>query len=204
MFGLSNPEWFNHYAACVMEYYRSSVDSHEDIVQGHNLCVQDLDSYIDMRIGNSGGRFVQMLVEFASDTYIPSVLRANPYVKDLTTTTCIHLAFANDVVSYHKESKLEQNPRNLITVLMESEGGKPFAQTVQMAIDLTNTYAHAIMDFEPQAWNSTLQNHLQDIVALIAGNIYFSVMDTRYRHPDSMFRELRDTTSSWKIPLYVV
>jgi len=199
---LSNREWFNHYVICVMQCHRASVDSQADIVQGRNLWFQDLESYIVMRIGNVGGRFVQMLVEIAIDNYIPSALRANPYLENLTSTVCIHIGFSNDVFSYHKESMLEQNPRNLITVLMECEG-KPFAQTVQTAVDLTNEYARAIIDFEAQASrNPILQSHLQEIKALIAGNVYFSIMDDRYRHPESTFPELRDTTSSWKIPLY--
>jgi len=55
------------------------------------------------------------------------------------------------------------------------------------------------MDLEVEACNSTLQNHLQDIKSLIAGNVYFHIMDPRYWHPDSPFPELRDMSSSWKI-----
>jgi len=81
---------------------------------------------------------------------------------------------------------------------MECEG-KPFVEVVHTAIDLVNTYAHTIMDLEAKAWSSTLQNHIQGIKELIAGNFYFSCIDYRYRHVDSIFPELRNTTSSWKI-----
>nr|APB88776.1 terpene synthase 3 [Pseudotaxiphyllum elegans] len=196
--GLSNPEWFEVYVADLVEHHRSGSASEVDILQGRNLYFQDLESYADMRGANVGGKFIQMMVEFGNDTYVPSVMRASPYFEKLTAVTSIHLGLVNDVFSYHKESALEQNPRNLITLLMEWEG-KPFVETVYMAIDVVNTYARTIVDLEAEAWNSTLRNHLHEIIALIVGNVYFSIMDKRYRHPDSIFPELRDMNQSWKI-----
>jgi len=190
MLELSNPKWFRNFVAGMMECHRTSVASHVDNVQGHNLCFNNLESYIVMRAGNGGGPHVQMLLEFANNSYIPGKLKATPYFKNVTMATSIYVGILNDVFSYHKESLIEQNPRNLITVLMECEG-KPFVQTVHRAIALVNTYARAIMDLEAEAWNSTLQNHLQNIKVLIAGNLYFNSVHRRYRHSDSFFPELR-------------
>lgn len=198
--GLTNPEWFNHYVAVVVEHHHASVASHVDIVQGHNSCFQDVESYAVMRVGNVGGKFIQMMIELANDSYIPSILRADPYFEKLTTATSIHIGFVNDIFSYHKESLLEQNPRNLITVLMECEG-KPFVQTMHMAIEVVNSYGSVIMDLEAEAWNSTFQNYMQSIKEVIAGNVYYGSIDHRYRQANSIFPELRDTTSSWKIPI---
>jgi len=198
MLELSNPEGFGHYVTKIVEHHRGSVASYVDILQGRNLYFKDLESYAIMRVRNIGANFVQLAVEFANDSYIPGILRTTPYFENVTTTTAIHLAFVNDVFSYNKESSFEQNPRNLITVLLEIEG-KPFVETVHMAIGLLNTYACVVIDLEAKAWNSTLQNHLEDLKALMAGNIYYSFIDKRYRHPDSTFPELRDMTSTWKI-----
>jgi len=151
-----------------------------------------------MRTRNIGAYFVELAVEFAKDSYIPSTMRANPYLENMTTVIASHLAFVNDIFSYHKESSIEQNPRNLITVLMESEG-KPFVEAVHTAIGLVNSYAQTVIDSEVKFWDSILPNHLQDIKALMAGNIYYSFIDKRYRHPDSTFLELRDMSGSWKI-----
>jgi len=125
MLELSNLEWFGSFVACVVEHHRTSIASHVDIIQGHNLCFQDFESYTTIRVGNVGGKFMQLKIEFAKDTYIPSILKTNPYLENVTIATSIHLEFVNDVFSYHKESSLEQTPRNLITVLMECER-KPF------------------------------------------------------------------------------
>lgn len=196
---LSNPEWFRIYNECVLEHHRVCGGSHADIVEGRNSNFQDLDLYTGIRGGNFGGRLVQMQIEFASNTYIPDALRANPYLVNVTRASSIHMGFSNDVFSYHKESTSEHNPRNLITLLMKRDG-KPFKETMQMAIDLVNTYGRAIVDMEAQAWNPILRKHLHDVKALIAGNVYFGVFDDRYRHRDSMYPEHRDTTpGTWKL-----
>jgi len=75
-----------------------------------------------MHVGNVGRDFIQLIVEFAKDTYILGTLRVTPYMENIIMATAIHIAFVNDVFSYHKGSTLEQNPCNLITVLMECEG----------------------------------------------------------------------------------
>lgn len=198
MLELSNLEWFNHYVARTAEHHRGSVASYADILQGQKLFFRDVESYAGMRVKNIGANFVQMAIEFANDSYIPSSLRSNPYLKIVMTTTAIHLAFVNDMFSYHKESTIEQNPRNLITVLLECEG-KPFVETVYRAIGLVNTYAREVLDLEAKAWNSFLQNYMEDIKALITGNIYYSFIDKRYRHLNSTFPELRDISGSWKV-----
>jgi len=198
---LSNPEWFRIHTANIVEHHHSGASSYADIVEGHNTCFKDVESYAVMRAANVGGKFVQSAIEFANDSYIPSSLRTTPYFENLTKITSIQIGFANDVLSYHKESSIEQNPRNLITVLMECEG-KPFAQTVHMAMDLTNTYTRAILDLEAEALNSPLQKHVHDVIDAVAGNIYFGIVDYRYRHPNSVFPEQRDMTYSWKtLPL---
>jgi len=60
-----------------------------------------------MHIGNLGANIMHLLVEFAKDTYILGVLRATPYLENLTKATSIQLAFAINIISYHKESSLE-------------------------------------------------------------------------------------------------
>lgn len=199
MLHLSNPEWFNTFAESVVEHHHTSVASLADVVADHNLsCIQDLESYTIMRAGNVGGKSVQLLTEFASNTYIPKAMRSHPFMLKITAAASAHIGFANDVYSYHKESSQEGNPRNLITVLMESQG-KSLLQAVHAAIDLVNKHAHMVLDLESEAWNPILQIHLQDIKELIVGNVCYGCMDKRYRQPDSIFPDLRDTTSSWKL-----
>jgi hypothetical protein len=55
----------------------------------------------------------------------------------------------NDMSSYHKESTHKDQPRNLITVLMKTEG-MSFAQAVRRVIELVNASARTIFDLETQ------------------------------------------------------
>jgi hypothetical protein len=197
MLALSNPEWFEANLHLLYEYFHVSVAGHSDIVTGHNSYFQDLQSYTDMRAVIAGGKYILILTEFASDTYIPTVMRSDPYMQKMEIAAATHLAFANDVFSYHKESTVEENPRNLVTVLMACEG-KSFVQAAQQAIELVNKYASSILDLEVEASDSVLQNHSRETRALVAGNVYYSCMCERYRQPDSVFPELRDMSTSWK------
>ncbi|KAG0597868.1 hypothetical protein M758_12G026700 [Ceratodon purpureus] len=192
---LSNAEWFNTFVEGINEWFQASISSHADIVSGHNLCVQDLRSYSRMRAGNFGGTFIQLLQEFASDCYLTEEMRSLPFMLEAKSAATMHMAFVNDIYSYHKESMQEENPRNLITVLMESEE-KTFVQAVHAAIGLANLHARTILDLELKTSNSAVQRHLQGLKELIAGQLYYSTVQKRYRHPDSFFPELRDVIAS--------
>lgn len=193
---LSDPEWFQKYIDCVVEYCHESVASNVDLDAGQS-CLQSVKSYIAMRALNGGGSFVQMLMEFATDAYIPTAMRSDPYLKKVTSAATVYVAIVNDVFSYHKESTVEENPRNLVTVLMDAER-KTFVQAAEDAIRIVNGYATDILDWESQAPNSNLQKHTQSVKELIAGNLYFNCMCERYRQPDQVFPELRDPNISWK------
>lgn len=194
----SNPEWFRTWIEYFLDCQRACIASEADIVQGRTLYFQDLESYTVMRAANVAGKLTQVMIEFAFDSYIPGILRVDPYFEKLTTACSIHIGFINDVFSYHRESTKELNPRNLISVLMEVEG-MPFVPAARKAIDLTNQYAREVVDMEAEASSSTLRNYLVGIKAVMAGNAYFCLMFKRYHHPDSAFPELRDMDTDWKI-----
>ena len=191
MLQLSHPEWFRTFVESVVEHHTASVASVADFAGGHYTSLQGLESYSHMRAGNVGGKMVQLLTEFASNTYLPKEMRSHQIMELISNAATMHLAFVNDIYSYHKESKQEGNPRNVITVLMKSEG-KSFVQAVCAAIELINSYASTILHLESETLNSVLQYHLQNIKELLAGNIYYSASTKRYRQPDSVFPELRD------------
>lgn len=194
----SNPEWFALFVDCINEHYRITVSSHADIVEGHRACFQSLEAYTAMRLANGGGKFIELLVEFSNDSYIPSALRSDPYLQAVIVPTAIYIAFVNDIYSYHKESSQEGNPRNLISMLMNAEG-KSFVEASHKAVGLVNKYAKEIMDMSAEAHNTPLEGHAKEIVALLAGNLWYNAMAMRYRHPESVFPELRDVTSNWKV-----
>ena len=195
---LSNQDWFDCYVQALKEHWHVSVASHADLVAGRDDCFKSVALYTAMRAENVAGEVVQFFTEFASNTYISKAMRSNEFVQKVTDATSIHIGYANDVVSYHKESSLEANPRNLITVLMECEG-KPVAESVHRAVELVKDYGRMIVGMEAEASKWGLEKHMQDIKAVIAGNVYFGCMDPRYRQADSIFPEQRNLKESWKI-----
>jgi formiminotetrahydrofolate cyclodeaminase len=77
-----------------------------------------------MRIRNSEGRFVMLLVEFANDVFLSNKVRAHPTLQQLTDAAVAHYAYVNDLFSYPKEVLEEQsNLRNIISLLMGSSAG---------------------------------------------------------------------------------
>lgn len=196
MLELSNPEWFGAFVAKYRLYLRSCVDTQADFASGQHECVQNLDLYSAMRVANVGGEFIQLLVEFVQNSFLPSEVRELPFMQKLTHTTSVHLGFANDVYSFHKEYTQEEsvNPRNLVILLMETEG-LPVAQAIRAAIEVTNKHGRSVVELEAEAWTPVLQQHVIDMKALMAGNVYFGMIDERYRQPDSVFPEQRDITS---------
>lgn len=69
--------------------------------------------------------------------------------------THYHIMLVNDIYSYHKESTLEVQPRNLITVLINTEG-MSLAQAVRRGIEVVDASARTVFDLETQLMSSSL------------------------------------------------
>lgn len=189
---LSNPEWFEAFNASLRLYLRATADSHAEIRSGKNSCVQDLELYTVMRAKNVGGAYIQLFSEFTSNVYLPCELRTHPIMQKLFDAVSVHLGFANDIYSFPKESANEGalNPHSLVTLFMRS-GGLSVVEAIHAAIALTNKHARIVVDFETGAWTPALQQYMQDVKAVIAGNVYMGCVNKRYARPDSIFLEHR-------------
>lgn len=114
-------------------------------------------------------------------------------MQKLTFATSVHIGFANDLYSFHKEYTQEAgvNPRNLVTLFMETKG-LSVAQAIRAAIEVTNKYGRSVVELEAEACTPVLLQHVRDMKAVMAGNVYFGMTNKRYRQPDSVFPDLRD------------
>jgi hypothetical protein len=115
----------------------------------NDVDLKDVDSYIRMRVENIAGPMICTLTEFANNAYVPEELRSEPWAKEVVKSATSHIMLINDMSSYHKESTHKDQPRNLITVLMKTEG-MSFAQAVRRVIELVNASARTIFDLETQ------------------------------------------------------
>ncbi|KAG0623975.1 hypothetical protein M758_3G214500 [Ceratodon purpureus] len=192
---LSNPEWFNKFADCLLEHQIAGVSSHVDHIADDQLFLKEVEAYAQMRVLNSGGRWVMMLVEFATNVYLGDEFSAHPILHQLTNAAVIHCVYVNDLFSYPKEM-FEENPRNIIKMFMQdsNDGGSGLSQAAWKAVDLINTQTHTVAELEKKFDSEVfaVRSYIDGVKGVMTGNIYFHSVDNRYRHPNSVFPELRE------------
>lgn len=200
---LSTPEWFQAFLEAVTEHHTMCITSHLNMAGDRFFGSEDLDSYTKMRYGNFAGGAILLLVELAKDALLPEEVREDARIRELSAAAGIHAAFVNDIFSYPKEVAQEENPRNLVKILMDCEG-IPLPQAAWRAVNLVNSYANVVMDMESQLpepwdsepWGSHVRRYVEGVKDIMSGNMYWMSLHKRYRHPDSVFPELRAVTNA--------
>ena len=201
---MSTPDWFAAFSKSFMEHHNMCVSSHSDYIAnvredgGGSIYSQDLESYSELRYGNYGGKFMMMVLELAKDSFLPADVRQHPTMKQLSKAAAIHSAFVNDVFSYSKEIKEEQNPRNLLKVIMDSEG-LSFPEAAWRAVNVVNSYATIVLELEAElpatwrleSWASNVDRYIDGVKEYMTGCIYWNSLHKRYRRADAVFPELR-------------
>ena len=196
---LSNQKGFDKlFADALKDYFNSSSESHEADVEGDGKYVMDLENYTKMRIRNGGGIFTSLAVELGNSISLPAEIRQDPVVQQLILCSAIHVGYVNDIFSYCREQDEPHNPRNLIKVLMASEGME-LPDAAWKAVNLTNSVVEQFMELEKQlpVWEDEtkaliVQRYVEGLKELMSGNLYFYTLAKRYRHPKAVFPELRD------------
>lgn len=141
---------------------------------------------------------MMMVLELAKDSFLPADVRQHPTMKQLSKAAAIHSAFVNDVFSYSKEIKEEQNPRNLLKVIMDSEG-LSFPEAAWRAVNVVNSYATTVLELEAElpatwrleSWASNVDRYIDGVKEYMTGCIYWNSLHKRYRRADAVFPELR-------------
>lgn len=202
---MSTPDWFAAFSESFMEHHNMCVSSHADHINnvlredgGGSVYSQDVESYSKLRYGNYGGKFMMMVLELAKDSFLPADVRQHPTMKQLSKAAAIHSAFVNDVFSYSKEITEEENPRNLLKVIMDSEG-LPLPEAAWRAVNVVNSYATTVLELEAQlpttwrseSWASDVDRYLDGVKEYMTGCIYWNSLHKRYRRADAVFPELR-------------
>ena len=198
---LSTPEWFSLFADAMQEYFNSCLESHIADAEGDGKYVMDLELYTQMRIQNVGSPICSLTVELGNNVFLPTEIREHPLVIRLTMCTWAYIAYSNDIFSYSKEQD-EPHSRNLIKVLMESEGmANP--EAAWRAVSLTNSVVREFTELEKQlpVWEdeskgSIVHRYVQGLKEFMSGILYFHSSSKRYRHPQAVFPELRDLNIS--------
>ena len=203
---LSNPEWFQLFADAMMDFSISSLESYSADLMGDRTFITDLESFTQMRIRDSGGVLCTLGVEFCNDLFLSRKTRDHPVVVQLTMAAWTHFPYANDIFSYSKEQD-EPHSRNLIKVLMESEG-LSLPQAAWRAVNLTNAVAQGFMKMEtgivlPMSWeleDPHVRRYVEGLKELMSGALFWHSLQKRYRHRKAPFPELRDVSNASYCP----
>lgn len=195
---LSSPEFVETLANGMLAHHEVCIGTHANHIAGDFSYLQTLDSYTRARSQNFGGELLTMLVELSNDAILPDSIRKHPTVQGLSNAALVHSSFVNDLFSYPREAIEEDNPRNLLKVLMDSEG-LSLAEASWRSVDLVNSNMGILLELETQLpeewevepWGPSVHRYVEGLKAFMSGNIHFCASSDRYRHPESVFPELR-------------
>lgn len=171
-------------------------DTHDYLYRGsivalsHYKAALTPDEYRPLRRLDSSMSAVVDVVELGHDGELSERDISDPLVRELRQLACDHVAFLNDLVSYHREVVRAGCCFNLLhCIAVHACGG-----SVQRAIPLLVTEVNSIAErFEEVAAlvPDSLTAHASALRCMMAGNHRFSFHGGRYHHADAHLEELR-------------
>jgi hypothetical protein len=190
----AGPRWWRRFRADLEDYlFEGSLFALTSWREGHVL---DVDTYRQRRCYDSSVFACIDVMELAMGLDLPDEVVESPQIRSLRRLTTEHVAFLNDIVSYHKEVVEHQSPFNLVHVLMHDRGVS-LADAVHDIIGLLNDHvgrfediAAALPSYGP-GLDAQVAVYLTGMRRWMAGNRAFSFTSGRYIRPDSGIADLR-------------
>lgn len=177
-------------------WHRFLEDTHEYLYRGSRVAIAHWSrlltpaEYRPLRRLDSSMNAVVDMVELAHETELTADQVSDPLIRELRQLACDHVAFLNDLASYHREVVRAGSAFNLLhCIAMESCEG-----SIQRAVPLLVAELNAILTrFETLAagLSGPLARHAAALRCMVAGNHRFSFHGGRYHHPDAHLAELR-------------
>jgi hypothetical protein len=164
---------------------------------GHWLRRETLsvDAYIELRALDSGVYPVIDCVEIAADLRLPPEVRESRELSQMVHAAVRHVALANDVFSFEKETLHNGSTVNLVHVLRLREN-RSIESAAQRAADIVNGFARSFLSlerrlprYEPQL-QADVHAYVNGMKTWMRGNVDFSLQSQRFRSSTSPFREL--------------
>jgi hypothetical protein len=191
----SNEEWFKLFTSGIADYIKAVIQREADL-RKHKTVLTDLETFLDLRARDTGGLHTCQLIELSKNAFLPSEVREHSLIKHLTWLAYGMASFVNDIFSYHKDVVLEGSDFNLIKILMDTKG-MSFDQAVHKSVLLVNGYADRFLEVRSQlpSWGAEIdwivEQYVDGLAEMMAGNVYWHNTTNRYRSPDSPFEDLR-------------
>lgn len=191
-------EWFQLFADGIEDYIRAVIQREVDLHQGKTI-LTDLDSFLAIRLRDTGGLHTCQLIEFTKDAFLSAEARDDEQIKHLTWLAIAMASLVNDIFSYHKDVVLEGSDFNLVKILMDIQG-LSFEEAVDQSVQLVNSYANQFAEVRMQLceqgmeMDRSVHQYVDGLAEMMAGNVYWHATTNRYRSPESPFEELQYLT----------
>lgn len=177
-------------------WHRFLEDTHDYLYRGSREAIAHFkqlltpDAYRPLRRLDSSMNAVVDMVELGHDIELTEAQVNDPMIRELRQLACDHVAFLNDLVSYHREVVRAGSSFNLLhCIARESCAG-----SIPRAVPLLVAELNAILTrFEALAaeLRGPIVQHADALRCMVAGNHRFSFHGGRYHHPDAHLAELR-------------
>jgi len=183
---------------------RFFADTHDYLFKGSLVVMEQwsadhvlgVDDYAELRLFDSSLHAVFDVLELAVDAVFPAEVISHPAYLELRRCAARHVAFANDLFSYHKECIRHGSRFNLLHVLQVDRQlslGEALAEAFTMLetdLDRFVAIEASLPRFSPTV-DAALLRYADGLKGWITGNVAFSKASARFRAPDAVFAELR-------------
>lgn len=190
----TDQRWLSRLVQSTLAHLNSSTYTLNDII-GRSDDITN--SYISLRVLDSGMYPTIDCLEFAQDIFLPDEIIHHDYLRQMRQNVSKVGALSNDLFSFTKEIIGTNSRFNLVCVLMDYER-LSFEQAVSRSVDIVN---RAIDDFYrdaeniPQWGDSKIDRmvplYIRGLEDQIVASWHWQISTNRYRSPDSPFPELR-------------
>jgi hypothetical protein len=173
-------------------------DTHDYLFRGssvaasHYKTVLQPEVYRPLRRLDSSMSAVVDVVELSHEGALSEDELQDPQVRELRQLACDHVAFLNDLVSYHREVVRAGCSFNLLHALAVHACEGSLERAIAALVQELNLI---VLRFEALAANARgpVARHAQALRCMLAANHRFSFQSGRYHHPDAHLPELRGT-----------
>jgi hypothetical protein len=154
-----------------------------------------LDAYIELRALDSGVYPVIDCIEIAADLTLPEDVLEGRELSQMRHAAVRHVALANDIFSFEKETLQNGSTVNLMHVLRVREN-RSIESAARRAADIVNGFARSfsrveqrLPRYEPRL-DAQVRAYVHGMKTWMRGNVDFSLQSKRFRSSTSPFREL--------------
>lgn len=183
-----------------MERFQRSFDGFVDMAVSaakrwlNNEGSVDLIRYLHERYYDVAVGIVLALAELTQGSELEAEALAYPALARMQSLCTFHIAFVNDIFSYHKEVIENSNLNNAIAVF-QMQFGFSFEEAVAAVVLLVRRFYDEFQRLaaaSSPSLSAAQHGYIEAMHTWMIGATSWSLESHRYRHVDSAFRELRE------------